>query len=343
MEQKGHFRSLTALKGLFILIITLHNTLAITPLFSNIPGTAFIVLFGGALGNSMFFILSGFLFSAAYKPRIQAHTISFREYLLKRLRKLYPMYILSNAAALVIAITRYGVSAINIEKLVFTLLLVRGPYNSPTGFLCSLFVCYILFFGISYFAKTPTHYLISTAMGVICGYTLMTEDPGLVILNSRNGLAMMNFFLGCILAEGYPLIPEKTHRWLQPLFLVLVPGLTYLMLAYGVEIIAGDVRVCFTFALCPMILYLAAAKGLCSKILQCKVLVSLGEISSFIFFWHLVLYFAFCDLYTLFFREESIREPQYLLYFLLMIVFCAGCSMLDHKKRRTERTAAHTN
>ena len=44
MEQKGHFPALTALKGLFILIIVLHNTLPIIPLFSNVPGTAVIMM-----------------------------------------------------------------------------------------------------------------------------------------------------------------------------------------------------------------------------------------------------------------------------------------------------------
>lgn len=332
MDQNGHFRTLTALKGLFILIIALHNTLAITPLFSNIPGTAFIILFGGSLGNSMFFILSGFLLSAGYKNRIRNHSISFGSYLLRRLKKLYPLYILSNAAALMISLVRYGISAINIEKLVFTILLIRGPYNSPTGFLCSLFVCYILFFGISYFAKTPTHYWIYLALSVIAGYSLMTENPGLVVLNSRNGLAIMNFFVGCILAEVYPQIPEKLHKKLQPLCLVLVPVLMYLMLAHGVEIIAGDVRVCFTFALCPMILYLALVKGPCSKILQFKGFVALGNISSSIFFWHLVLYSAFCDLYAVFSKGESIREPHYILYFLLMILLSAGCTKLNSRK-----------
>ena len=58
MKEKGYFGTLTSLKGLFILIIVLHNTLAVTPLFSGVPGTAFLILFGGSLGNSMFFLLS---------------------------------------------------------------------------------------------------------------------------------------------------------------------------------------------------------------------------------------------------------------------------------------------
>ena len=88
MDQKGYFRSLTSLKGLFILMIVLHNTLSISHVFSHIPGTAFIIRFGGQLGNSMFYILSGFLLSAGYRDRIQSHRISFPAYLLRRLKKL---------------------------------------------------------------------------------------------------------------------------------------------------------------------------------------------------------------------------------------------------------------
>lgn len=333
MEQKGHFPTLTSLKGLFILIIVLHNTLSISPVFSNVPGTAFLILFGGTLGNSMFYILSGFLLSGGYKDKIQKHMLPFPEYLLRRLKKLYPMYILSNAAVLLLEILRYGVSAINIEKIVFTILLVRGPYNSPTGFLCALFACYVLYFAISYFAKSSTAYLTCLTLGVIVGYTLISADPELLFLSSKNGLAYMNFFLGCIFAEIYPLISQKQHRWLQPLFLVLLPLLTFLMLAHGVEIIAGDVKVSFSFVLCPMVLYLALVKGPCSGILHFKGFVALGKISSSVFFWHLALYFAFCDLYALFTQGGTIQEPQYLLYLLLMLTLSAGFSKLDERER----------
>ena len=332
MDQKGHYRAIDSLKGLFILIITLHNTLSVTPLFSNIPGTAFITLFGGTLGNSMFFILSGFLLCAGYKDRIQQHTIPFRDFLLRRLKKLYPMYLLSNGAALIVELLRYGVSAINMKKIVFTALLIGGPYNSPTWFLFALFACYIVFFAIYYHAKNPTQYLCSIVAAVVVGYTLLGAELDILFLRASYGTGYMNFFLGCILAEVYPLLSKKQHRWLQPLFLILVPLLLCLMLANGVEIIAGDVRIAFPFAICPMILYLALADGPCRRILQLKCLVALGRISSCIFFWHLVFYFAFCDLYALFVPTGSIQEPQYLLYFLLMTVFSAGMTKLTGRK-----------
>ncbi len=332
MEQKRDYRAVTSLKGLFILIIALHNTLSITTLFSNIPGTAFIRLFGGTLGNSMFYILSGFLLSTGYRQRIQNHSICFGDYLLRRLKKLYPMYILSNVAALVQELVWYGVSAINVQKMVFTALLIRGPYNNPTWFLCVLFACYILYFFLCHFAKSQTHYIVYMTMGVIAGYSLIGANLEILFFRSVNGMAYMNFFLGCILAEVYPLLSEKLHRRLQPLFLLLVPVLAYLLLSYGVEIIAGDVNICFSFALCPMVLYLTLVKGPCSKALQWKPFVALGEISSSIFFWHLVLYFAFCDVYTSLIPEGSIQEPQYLLYFALMLSFSAAAAKLGKSK-----------
>lgn len=340
MEQKGDFRALTSLKGLFILLIAVHNTLSVTPLFSNIPGSSFIILFGGALGNSMFFILSGFLLSGGYRDRIQSHTISFGQFLLRRLKKLYPMYIISNFAAFLVEIARYGVSAVNVEKLIFTVLLqggggigTRSPYNSPTWFLSALFVCYIVFFAISFFAKSYTHYVSYLTLGVILGYTLISANLWIPFFRMDNGIAYMNFFLGCIFAEVYPRIPGKLHRWLQPLFLVLVPVLAYLLLSYGVTIIAGDVHVCFAFVICPMILYLALVKGPCSGILRFKWFVALGKISSAVFFWHLVIYFAFCEVYTLVTGGSSVEEPQYILYFLLMTVISAAFSKMEETKR----------
>ena len=332
MEQKGYFRSLTSLKGLFILIIVLHNTLDINPVFSNIPGVAFLILFGGQLGNSMFYLLSGFLLSAGYREQIQTHQISFPEYLLRRLKKLYPMYVLSNLAMLLLEIAHHGVSVINIEKIVLSALLVRGPYNSPTGFVCTLFACYVLYFAITHFSKSSTAYVAGLAFGVILGYNLLLADTDFLYLSSRNGLAYLNFFLGCMLAEGYPLISEKAHRLLQPLFLVLLPLLMVLMLSVGVEIIAGDVRICFAFAICPMILYLALAKGPCRSILQAKPFVALGKISSCIFFWHLVLYFLFCDLYALISQGSAFREMQYLMYLALTLLFSAGCARLTRPR-----------
>ena len=334
MAQQHQFRALTSLKGLFILIIALHNTLAITPLFSNIPGTAFIILFGGMLGNSMFFILSGFLLSWSYKNRIVSHQIGFWDFLIRRLKKLYPMYLISNLVAFVSEVLRYGASSIDFDRLIFTVLIKVGglgqhsPYNKPTWFLCALLVCYVLFFAICHHAKHPTQYIFLLLGAVIVGYTLTPLELEIPYLSSGHGVAYTNFFLGCILAEIYPLISKNIHRWLQPALLIGLPASLLVMLAYGVELIAGDIKTVFAFMICPMILYLALVEGPCSRILQFKGFVFLGKISSCVFFWHLVLYLIF---YEIFDEGAAMAEPQYLLYFLLMLAFSAVATGLEEK------------
>ena len=70
MKEKRRFDALTALKGLFILVIAFHNSQLVKPLAVDVPGAAFLALYGGVFGNSVFFILSGFLIAYNYRERI---------------------------------------------------------------------------------------------------------------------------------------------------------------------------------------------------------------------------------------------------------------------------------
>ncbi len=49
----------------------------------------------GYLGVDFFFILSGFIISRQYEARIATHTISFRKFAVRRIARLYPLYIIS--------------------------------------------------------------------------------------------------------------------------------------------------------------------------------------------------------------------------------------------------------
>lgn len=331
MKQAARFDALTSLRGLFILVIAFHNTMLIQPLFHAVPGSAFLTLYGGSLGNSMFFLLSGFGMAFGYRDRMQAHTIAFRDYLLKRLRKLYPMYLISNFAALVLAVVQYGVSAINLQRIAFTVLLRMGGgltgtqlYNTPTWFVCTLLLCYVVFFFVSYTCKTPTQYRCAIALGIVWGYFCMTANPMLPFCDSGSGIGLMNFCIGCALAEAYPLIREKKRNWAAPAAFAALVLVLYLMMRHGIEIICGDVNVAFAFLVCPLVFYLAMAQGLCTKILQWKVLVALGKISSSIFFWHLVVYSGFIIAWSS--SGKTIAEKGYLVYFAAMLVW----STLSH-------------
>lgn len=316
---------MTALKGLFILVIVFHNTLNVNTLFQTVPGTSFVRLFGGDLGNTMFFILSGFLMSYSYRERICGGMISFQAFLRRRLKKLYPMYLITNAVSLILAVIRYGPSAVNLKKIAFTILLQMGsldqgvPYNSPTWFVSALFACYILYFFIALYAKKPTQYDFAIVIGIVWGYMLTDANLSIPFCYPGNGLAFMCFFIGCGLAELYPLLNQKIHRWLRPTSFLVVAASFFLLFRYGVDIISGGFCVACGFLLCPLILYLALADGLCTKILKLKPLLWLGNISVSLYFWHFVVY----NLMVLLVPGRQMCATAYTLYIPILVVWSA--------------------
>lgn len=329
MAAKRSLPSLTALKGLFIFVIVLHNTFLFKPLFDNVPGTAFIRLYGGALGNSMFFILSGYLLSYSYRERIRDGSVPFKTFLLRRLKKLYPLYIITNAAALMLAIAQHGISVMTLKRTAFTILLQMGgleqglPYNSPTWFVGALFACYVLFFFVAYYAKRPTQYHCAIVFGIAWGYMLIGMEMAIPFCYSANGIAYLCFFIGCGLAELYPLITRQMHKWLRPASFLVLASSFYLLFRYGVDIISGDFLIASAFVLCPLIVYLALAEGWCSKLLGQKPFVLLGRISVSVYFWHLVVY----TMLALLLPGGILGEKEYVLYLLVLIVW----SILSYK------------
>jgi len=332
--QKNRFEGLTGLKGLFSLVIVFFHTLPSTPLIDGIPLTSFVRNYGGSLGNCFFFVVSGFLISFGYRERISSGSISFRVFLVRRLRRLYPLYILSNLVSLLINITEFGASAIDLKRIIFTILLQNGggleaayPYNGPSWFISALFVCYMTYFLVAYHGKNGTRYCCMVGFGIIWGYSILSGRWTAPLAFAHHGLSLFAFFTGCALAEGYPLLTEKIHRWLHPAAVVVLLGAGYLMLRYGVDIIAGDVDVAFSWIVCPLVIYLAIRNRLVSRMLQFKPIRYLGQISFSIYLWHFVLYDFFR--YRIFgcLPEGMTEEWRYLLYLLVMILV----SSLSHR------------
>ncbi len=330
MLNKERMPALTGLKGIFIFFIVFFHTLPHTPFIEKIPLTSFIGTYGGTLGNYMFFMLSGFLISCGYHQRICEHTISFRDYLVRRLQKQYPLYILSNLVMLILTVWEFGWSGINLKLISFTALLQAGgglvntpPYNGPTWFLSALFACYVTYYAIAYYARRPTQYYCAIAAGIVWGYTLYLKQWEIPFCYVQNGNAFMNFFIGCGLAVIYPRMDEKVHRWLPSVALVVLVGSAYLLMRYGVEIIAGDSRTAFGFLICPLILYCSLESKMVSAVLRSKPIVWLGKISASVYFWHFVVYVGFRFLYGQIFPGKAILEPQYLCYFVLMLLVSA--------------------
>lgn len=342
MSNTYKFDSLTGLKGLFSLIIVFFHTLPQTPLIDAIPLTSLIRNYGGGIGNYFFFITSGFLISFGYKERIAGKEVSFGSFLFKRLQKLYPLYILSNLAALLVTMLQFGPSAINLKNMIFTVLLQSGggldaayPYNGPSWFLSALFVCYMAFFFASYHGKSTTHYRCMIAFGIIWGYSILTGRFFVPLSFAHHGGSFFGFFTGCALAEIYPFVAQKDYPWLKPVGILVLIFSGLLLLRYGVDVISGDFNVAFVFLLCPLILYLALECKPINTLLQAKPFLYLGKISFSIYLWHFVVYDLFRYLYRILSGGKQIEEIQYLIYLVLTILISiASYKYIENGRRK---------
>lgn len=79
-------KSLTSLRGIFILFIFFHHCMNLY------PG-------GGTMAVTFFFVLGGFSMTLGYKDRVLKPDFSFREYITKRCVKFYPLHWLTLLAA----------------------------------------------------------------------------------------------------------------------------------------------------------------------------------------------------------------------------------------------------
>lgn len=338
MDRK-YIHSLTGIRGIFILFIVFSHTFPQSQFFQSLPLVPFISLYGGQLGNSMFFILSGYLMALSYKERIRSGNLPFGKFLMRRLHKLYPMYIITNAIMMIFQIIENGISVFSIRRFVFTLLIQSGcglhnelPYHGATWFVTAIFVCYIVYYFLTYHAKTTTQYYCFIAAGLIIGYALNTKELMLPFCFNENGRAFMNFFIGCVLFEVFPLLSQKTRRWAQPAAAIFLLGCLYLMKAYGVNIISGSLQVALAFLINPLVLLLATGNGIFAKFLGSKPVVALGTISIAIYFWHMPVYECFRLSTNFLLQRADLPDLLFVIYFVVMMLFSIGVYHFFHKK-----------
>ena len=308
------------------LVVAFYHTLPSTPLMDAIPLSAMIRYFGGSLGNSVFFMISGFLMVNAYRDRIRSGSIPFGTFVYKKIGKFYGMYLLTNILSMILRILRYGLSSVNLHDAAMILLLQDGgllrgsyPYNGPTWFVSMLLVCNMVFFAVCYLSKNRTAYCCGLAGVIVWGYIALTHDYKFPVVHTLMGVGLVNFFLGCALAEVYSYISRETHKWLSPLTLLGLAFAGFLMLKNGVDNALGSQLPGIAFGLSPMIVYSSLTNPLVSRLLSSKPMKALGKISISVFFWHMPLYEAILQLKGRCTGNEMLTDLQYLGYLVLTL------------------------
>ncbi len=118
-------------------------------------------LYNGNFAVTFFFILSGFCIAIGYSDKFQVLDFDkIKTFIMKRIIKIYPLYILTGFIGLIIAIVTKKVLWVKLCEFIFLYMTMiqsflknYSMFNSVAWFVSAIFLCYLLTPFVFYFLK----------------------------------------------------------------------------------------------------------------------------------------------------------------------------------------------
>lgn len=253
----------------------------------------------------LFFIISGFLCAASGKAKIKG--ISFKAYLLSRLKRLYPPALFALLLDIIVRIigivftgSGYRLTLFNtIKSLTFTTFIVFGeePFPTVVWYLHVLLLCYLLYFLIGK-AKNNLLYLFGVGTLLILGLSLYLLKLDLPFLYANIGRGYFSFAIGLLIYEFQAAAKEKARTVVTLVFMTLSAICLILSLCFSFKSVFGDVLLGFTVLIFPTVMLTLLNIPIFSKLFSIKPLVFLGKLSMGIFLVHVPLLNLFNIIYA---------------------------------------------
>lgn len=227
----------------FLLIMIFHLDNSFCGVFSHyIP---FFQKYGGYLGNYTFFILSGFCMDYSYKHKLINKHYTFKQFLIPKLLKIYPVYFLS----LFFYVCVSGPSSINMKKEILSFLMISSgwvddiyPDNTVAWFFCVILLLYIIYYFIC-FLQSKTIVNIYTPLFVIlifAGYALYSLNLSFPFMYVHDGEGLLYFSLGVCLSHFMKTQTSKALKIISYLGLFILFMYSILCVKYDVDTVSGD-------------------------------------------------------------------------------------------------------
>lgn len=286
-------KSLTSLRGLFILFIFFHHCLDLY------PG-------GGSMAVAFFFILGGFGLTLGYHERVTSPEFSYKQYLTKRVIRFYPLHWLCLLAALPLFMLSFRLGDVPILALNAALLQTWVPikevyfsFNAVSWYLAdTMFFAIVFPFFVKWIVKASPKGKSWIAMVFIVVYALVAilipAEKYHAILYISPYMRLADFVLGIYLALGYMKWKEKPINLLGHSVLTQVLILAIIVLLVIESCVLTDSARLFAVTYWPLVALLIIITALSEvsrggggqDFLHNKYLQRLGELSFTIFLVH---------------------------------------------------------
>ena len=333
MEDRKYFYALDGLRGIaaFIIAFIWHYRWNFNP--QN--GLPFEKLFWpfyqyGEGVVELFFMISGFTMAYCYTDKIFSKAITFKNYILKRLSHIYPIFFISTFAVIVLQYIHikltgitFIVSHFDFLHFVMNIFLVQNgifgdelSFNGVAWCIPIEFACYIILYIILVLSNKngckAAH--IYALFIVFWSIVLMFNLHGVPFLNTQNARGQCCFFLGALLHYLY--IKKRDIRAINYLIFGSVILILAVMLQFDLSqniVLAGII---LKLVILPIVVWMAINIKTLEIILGCKMLRLLGKLSLSLYLWHFPAEIFISDLDNAF--QLNIDYSSYIFYFTYM-------------------------
>lgn len=256
----------------------------------------------GFIGVTFFFILSGFILSHTYAERLH-RGMSYRNFMVRRVARIYPLHLLTFFAALPIAVasllTGQRNSSSFIQELVANLSLVQAfapapnihfSFNAPSWSIsCEMFFYFL--FPMLVFSKS--RWLIGVVVGIYVGQQIVgissNEDTVHFLVYIFPPSRIADFITGILLYRVFTSIDAPSAKLATVLQLasLAILGVTFILKSFIPEYARYDAY--YVPAMSLIILSFAWQQGIPSQRLSTRMLVTLGNASYSLYLVHQVI------------------------------------------------------
>lgn len=300
MEKNQRSGSIQGLRGLlaFIFAYIFHYELLFQAMPVQMPVLRELFETLGRItfyASDIFFILSGYLTHQAYETRIENGRLSLRNYLVPKMKRIYP-YVIGTVIANFL-LERIGLRLLgyyplhgdggsvrySLGALIANCAGIQSGWisegdmlavNGPSWFISILFLCYLLhYLQVRYIKNQKTRILMYGGM-VVLGIFLLFQPVELPLLYKVCGRGYVGFYLGVLMHTGLERLGESVKKRLViPIAAALVISV-YLCATGWVNYMIPEVCVIF-----PAAVYLTIYEPVSKAILSGRMMQSLGRYS----------------------------------------------------------------
>lgn len=348
---QGYIPSLEGCRGVAAFMVALYH------FYGFFADTQFAT--SGYLAVDFFFILSGFIIARQYEPSIAGRKLNFSTFAIRRLARLYPLYIFSIALFLVINIVYlkpnnilnaidFGMGPRFLWNIILQLTMftniggMAAPWNSPAWSVSVEWVVNLLFFfGVWKMRGMPNFLL--WALTLLCSLYLINVTPKTLnaaiadqaFFNVTIARGIVGFSLGVLIyhyLQNLPVLLGRRLLVIEAIVFILTVFLLhvheYLFVDYALQLLLFP-------ALIIVMLYKDSWVGKCFALAP---FTFLGRISYSIYLLHLPLGYIYK--YSGYF--ETVDKPYYgFLFIVLMLIACTlSYELLEKPARKLGRKLA---